>query len=198
MHNIDAVIKKFSGNFTVFLFHYDNRTSDWDAYEWSKQAIHISVQKQTKWWFTKRFLHPDIVAAYEYIFIWDEDLGVEHFKAEEYIKLVKKHGLEISQPGLEPNSGLTWQMIKRRGDREVNKETHEKPCWCPRLVNFNLTQELSEHESKLNDIQTKLTATLSDRDEATDQLYASQKAVEDLKLQLDSDSQRLQSQVFTR
>lgn len=131
MHNIDAAIKKFSGNFTVLLFHYDNRTSDWDAYEWSKQAIHISVQKQTKWWFAKRFLHPDIVAAYEYIFIWDEDLGVEHFKAEEYIKLVKKHGLEISQPALEPNSGLTWQMTKRRGDREVHKETQEKPGWCP-------------------------------------------------------------------
>ncbi|KAK1394904.1 hypothetical protein POM88_013960 [Heracleum sosnowskyi] len=86
---------------------------------------------QTKWWFAKRFLHPDIVAAYEYIFIWDEDLGVEHFKAEEYIKLVKKHGLEISQPGLEPNRGLTWQMTKRRGDREVHKETQEKPGWCP-------------------------------------------------------------------
>jgi Protein of unknown function (DUF707) len=35
-------------------------------------------------WYAKRFLHPDIVAAYEYIFIWDEDLGVEHFNAEEY------------------------------------------------------------------------------------------------------------------
>lgn len=38
-----------------------------------------------------------------------------------YIKLVRKHGLEISQPGLEPNRGLTWQMTKRRGDREVHK-----------------------------------------------------------------------------
>lgn len=35
-------------------------------------------------WYAKRFLHPDIVASYEYIFIWDEDLGVEHFNAEEY------------------------------------------------------------------------------------------------------------------
>ncbi|KAK1365711.1 Lysine ketoglutarate reductase trans-splicing protein [Heracleum sosnowskyi] len=132
MQNIDAAIKKFSANFTVLLFHYDNRTSDWDAYEWSKKVIHISVQKQTKWWFAKRFLHPDIVSAYEYIFIWDEDLGVEHFESEEYIKLLKKHGLEISQPGLEPAAkGLTWQMTKRRGDREVHKETQEKPGWCP-------------------------------------------------------------------
>ena len=38
-----------------------------------------------------------------------------------YIELVKKHGLEISQPGLEPNNGLTWEMTKRRGDRDVHK-----------------------------------------------------------------------------
>lgn len=30
-------------------------------------------------WFAKRFLHPDIVAAYNYIFLWDEDLGVDNF-----------------------------------------------------------------------------------------------------------------------
>ncbi|KAF4373302.1 hypothetical protein CsatB_021401 [Cannabis sativa] len=128
--NIDAAVKKFSENFTILLFHYDGRTSEWEEFEWSKRAIHVSVPKQTKWWYAKRFLHPDIVAAYDYIFLWDEDLGVEHFNAEEYIKLVKKHGLEISQPGLEPNKGLTWQMTKRRGYSEVHKDTEEKPGWC--------------------------------------------------------------------
>ncbi|GAU34275.1 hypothetical protein TSUD_321210 [Trifolium subterraneum] len=128
--NIDAAVKKFSENFTILLFHYDGRTNEWDEFEWSKKAIHVSARKQTKWWYAKRFLHPDIVAPYDYIFIWDEDLGVEHFNAEEYIKLVKKHGLEISQPGLEPNKGLTWQMTKRRGDKEVHKVTEEKPGWC--------------------------------------------------------------------
>ncbi|XP_078443347.1 uncharacterized protein LOC144712856 isoform X2 [Wolffia australiana] len=129
-YNIDAALKKFSSNFTIMLFHYDGVTTEWNDFEWSEQAIHVSVPKQTKWWYAKRFLHPDIVAPYEYIFIWDEDLGVEHFNAEEYIKLVRKHELEISQPGLEPNSGLTWQMTKRRGDKEVHKETVEKPGWC--------------------------------------------------------------------
>lgn len=128
--NVDAAVKKFSGNFTILLFHYDGRTTEWDEFEWSKRAIHVSVAKQTKWWYAKRFLHPDIVAAYDYIFIWDEDLGVEHFNAEEYIRLVRKHGLEISQPGLEPRNGLVWQMTKRRGDREVHKETVEKPGRC--------------------------------------------------------------------
>ncbi|XP_047321507.1 uncharacterized protein LOC124925526 [Impatiens glandulifera] len=129
--NIDAAVKKFSENFTILLFHYDGRTSEWNEFEWSRRAIHVSVERQTKWWYAKRFLHPDIVAPYDYIFVWDEDLGVEHFDAEEYIKLVRKHGLEISQPGLDPSSrGLTWQMTRRRGGIEVHKQTEERPGWC--------------------------------------------------------------------
>ncbi|KAF5937757.1 hypothetical protein HYC85_025263 [Camellia sinensis] len=81
-NNIDAAIKKFSEDFQIMLFHYDGWTSEWDQFEWSKKAIHVSVRKQTKWWYAKRFLHPDIIAAYEYIFIWDEDLGVEHFNGD--------------------------------------------------------------------------------------------------------------------
>ncbi|KAG9144190.1 hypothetical protein Leryth_021396 [Lithospermum erythrorhizon] len=128
--NIDAAAKKLSENFTILLFHYDGRTSEWDEFEWSKRAIHVSVHKQTKWWYAKRFLHPDIIAPYDYIFIWDEDLGVENFDFKKYIKLVKKHGLEISQPGLAPNSGLTWEMTRMRNDKEVHKKTEERPGWC--------------------------------------------------------------------
>ena len=36
-------------NFQVLLFHYDGRPSEWDEFEWSKRAIHVSVRKQTKW-----------------------------------------------------------------------------------------------------------------------------------------------------
>ncbi|KAK3002860.1 hypothetical protein RJ639_018126, partial [Escallonia herrerae] len=71
--------KQFSRNFSIVLSHYDGRATDWEQFEWSQRAIHISTRKQTKWWYAKRFLHPDIAALYEYIFIWDEDLGVEHF-----------------------------------------------------------------------------------------------------------------------
>ncbi|KAM0940838.1 hypothetical protein DsansV1_C18g0154481 [Dioscorea sansibarensis] len=129
-NNINEAIKRFSANFTIVLFHYDGRVSEWDEFEWSKRAIHVSARKQTKWWYAKRFLHPDIVAPYEYIFIWDEDLGVAHFNAEEYIKLVKKHGLEISQPGLEQNHYITWEMTKKKNDHEIHKVTNEKPGWC--------------------------------------------------------------------
>ncbi|XP_057530554.1 uncharacterized protein LOC130808987 [Amaranthus tricolor] len=80
--NIDVCIKK-SDNFMIVLFHYDGRVIEWNEFAWAKQAIHISASKQTKWWYAKRFLHPSVVAAYDYIFIWDEDLEVENFDAEE-------------------------------------------------------------------------------------------------------------------
>ncbi|TYI05867.1 hypothetical protein ES332_A10G118500v1 [Gossypium tomentosum] len=124
-------ILQFSENFTIMLFHYDGLTTEWDEFEWSKRAIHVSVQKQTKWWYAKRFLHPDIAVPYVYIFIWDEDLGVENFDAEEYIKLVRRHGLEISQPGLDANSAsLTWAMTRKRDNTEVHMDTEERPGWC--------------------------------------------------------------------
>ncbi|XP_010555939.1 PREDICTED: uncharacterized protein LOC104825316 isoform X2 [Tarenaya hassleriana] len=128
--NIDAAVKKFSEDFTIMLFHYDGGASEWEEFEWSKRAVHVSVRKQTKWWYAKRFLHPDVVAPYEYIFIWDEDLGVEHFDSEKYLAVVKKHGLEISQPGLQPYEGLTWEMTKKRDDTEVHKKADERNGWC--------------------------------------------------------------------
>ncbi|GFQ07686.1 hypothetical protein PHJA_002912700 [Phtheirospermum japonicum] len=130
INNIDAAVKKLSENFTVLLFHYDGRTSEWGKFEWSERVIHVSVRKQTKWWYAKRFLHPDIVAPYDYIFIWDEDLGLENFDPEEFVKLVKKHTLDISQPALSEDSGMTWEMTRRNENTEVHKKTEERPGWC--------------------------------------------------------------------
>ncbi|KAL5200135.1 hypothetical protein ABZP36_021338 [Zizania latifolia] len=136
--NVNATVHKFSDKFDVVLFHYDGRTTEWDELEWSKRAVHVSARKQTKWWFAKRFLHPSIVAPYEYIFLWDEDLGVDHFTAEEYVKMVRKHGLEISQPGLDSTTGKrTYDVTVRRNDgRDVHRtnaggrcpDVHQSPC----------------------------------------------------------------------
>ena len=72
-------------------------------------------------WYAKRFMNPSIVAPYDYIFLWDQDLGVETFDAEEYIKIVKKHGLEISQPGLDITRGVKYYNITvRRNDTEIH------------------------------------------------------------------------------
>lgn len=46
---VSSSLFQFSEDFQILLFHYDGRTTEWDQFEWSKNAIHISARKQTKW-----------------------------------------------------------------------------------------------------------------------------------------------------
>lgn len=141
--NVDAIVQKFlPENFTIILFHYDGNVDGWRNLNWSKKATHIVAQNQTKWWFAKRFLHPDVVSIYDYIFLWDEDLGVEHFNAGRYLDIVKKEGLEISQPALDPNSTDIHHRITirartkrfhrrvydRRGSTKCSDSSEGPPC----------------------------------------------------------------------
>ncbi|KAE7995599.1 hypothetical protein FH972_000379 [Carpinus fangiana] len=141
--NVDAVVQKFlPENFTIILFHYDGNVDGWRDLNWSKKATHIVAQNQTKWWFAKRFLHPDVVSIYDYIFLWDEDLGVEHFNPTRYLNIVKTEGLEISQPALDPNSTDIHHRITirartkrfhrrvydRRGSVKCSDSSEGPPC----------------------------------------------------------------------
>nr|KAJ0196345.1 hypothetical protein LSAT_V11C700371410 [Lactuca sativa] len=112
---VNKIITKFLENgFVVMVFHYDGIVDQWDDLQWSSRVIHISAANQTKW-FAKRFLHPDIVAEYDYIFLWDEDLDVEHFNPSRYISIVKEEKLDISQPALDPSKSEIHHQITVRG-----------------------------------------------------------------------------------
>ncbi|GAV76529.1 LOW QUALITY PROTEIN: DUF707 domain-containing protein, partial [Cephalotus follicularis] len=132
---VNKIVKKFPSNkFVLMLFHYDGAVNDWNDLEWSKDAIHVSAISQTKWWFAKRFLHPDIVAEYDYIFLWDEDLGVDKFHAERYLAIIKKEGLEISQPALDPKKSelhydITARDRRSRVHRRIYTRTSKTSCY---------------------------------------------------------------------
>ncbi|KAL7142700.1 hypothetical protein ABFS83_08G141200 [Erythranthe nasuta] len=114
--NVNTIVQKFlPENFTIILFHYDGNVNGWSDLEWSREAVHIVAHNQTKWWFAKRFLHPAVVSIYDYIFLWDEDLGVNNFHPGRYLEIVKSEGLEISQPALDPNStGIHHRITVRK------------------------------------------------------------------------------------
>ncbi|XP_059309902.1 uncharacterized protein LOC132061040 [Lycium ferocissimum] len=124
---VNKMVQKFlSSDFVVMLFHYDGNVDGWKTFKWSNSVIHISALNQTKWWFAKRFLHPDIVAEYSYIFLWDEDLGVENFNPKRYISIVRDEGLEISQPALDIGKSEVHHQITARGRRSrVHRRTYK-------------------------------------------------------------------------
>ncbi|KAG4203260.1 hypothetical protein ERO13_A05G390900v2 [Gossypium hirsutum] len=117
---VHKMVKKFlSSGFVVMLFHYDGIVDEWKDFAWSDQVIHVSARNQTKWWFAKRFLHPDIVWDYSYIFLWDEDLGVEDFHPKKYVSIVEREGLEISQPALDTAKSEVHHQITARGRKSI-------------------------------------------------------------------------------
>ncbi|KAG6382458.1 hypothetical protein SASPL_157873 [Salvia splendens] len=125
--NVCTIVEKFlPENFTIVLFHYDGNMDGWSDLEWSKEAVHIVAHNQTKWWFAKRFLHPAVVSIYDYIFLWDEDLGVKNFHPGRYLQIVKSEGLEISQPALDPNStGIHHRITIRNRMKIFHKRVYD-------------------------------------------------------------------------
>ncbi|XP_027333263.1 uncharacterized protein LOC113848079 isoform X1 [Abrus precatorius] len=124
---VNKIVEKFlSSDFVVMLFHYDGFVDGWKGLAWSNRAIHISAINQTKWWFAKRFLHPDIVAEYNYIFLWDEDLLVDNFHPKRYLSIVKEEGLEISQPALDPSkSEIHHPLTVRKAGSKVHRRYYK-------------------------------------------------------------------------
>ncbi|XAR56262.1 hypothetical protein NMG60_11036671 [Bertholletia excelsa] len=140
---VNKIVEKFLGSgFVVTLFHYDDIVDEWRDLGWSNRVIHISAMNQTKWWFAKRFLHPDIVAEYDYIFLWDEDLEVKDFHPARYLSIVKDEGLEISQPALDlatsdvhhpitarqKNSKVHRRFYKLKGSGRCYNNSTSPPC----------------------------------------------------------------------
>ncbi|KAM5561888.1 hypothetical protein ABKV19_022462 [Rosa sericea] len=124
---VGKMVKKFlSSGFVVMLFHYDGNVDVWKQFQWNDLVIHVAAVNQTKWWFAKRFLHPDIVAQYGYIFLWDEDLGVDNFNPQRYVSIVRKEALEISQPALDfSKSEVHHQITARVKGSTVHRRTYK-------------------------------------------------------------------------
>lgn len=134
---VDQIVQKFltTSPFQVIIFHYDGVVDEWRDLHWFDTALHVSAINQTKWWFAKRFLHPAIVAEYGYIFLWDEDLGIENFHPGRYLKIIQDEGLEISQPALDITKGLrvhyliTARQRRNKFHRRYYKLSGESRCY---------------------------------------------------------------------
>ncbi|CAD6342890.1 unnamed protein product [Miscanthus lutarioriparius] len=127
---VDKLVSKFpAADFTVMLFHYDGAVEQWGDLEWSDRAVHVAARGQTKWWFAKRFLHPDVVAENDYVFVWDEDIEVDAFDPIRYLDVVRREGLEVSQPVLNRRSEIHHAITARAvaDGRQRALERAERP-----------------------------------------------------------------------
>ncbi|URD78231.1 Lysine ketoglutarate reductase trans-splicing related [Musa troglodytarum] len=68
----------------------------------------------------------DIVALYSYIFLWDEDIGVENFHPGRYLEIVEREGLDVSQPGLDiEKSKVHYRFTERQREGDVHRRIYD-------------------------------------------------------------------------
>ncbi len=109
--NLAKVIEKFGHrDFDYLIFVYDDTLFDEEIF----RPCNFVREKGLKWFFMKKYLTPEFCKKYSYFFIWDDDIDVEHFSYEEFIKIMKANRLELAQPALEGGNATHEITLKRK------------------------------------------------------------------------------------
>ncbi|KNE69026.1 hypothetical protein AMAG_13902 [Allomyces macrogynus ATCC 38327] len=94
--------------FDIILFHYDDASwADVPGYDrWTA----VRALRQTKYWYAKRFLTPLVVDNYDYLFLWDDDVGLpDGWSPTKFLQLLKDYDLHVAQPALLKGLRDNWQ-----------------------------------------------------------------------------------------
>lgn len=70
--------------------------------------------KGYKWQLALKHLHPDSVEDYDFIFFWDDDLGVENFDPLRFLRIMRSNRLAMAQPAIQSPHGLSHAITRHR------------------------------------------------------------------------------------
>jgi len=117
---IEKLITKFGfQNFSYVLFIYDY--SDWSGFDWATKVIWISGFRQVKFWYLKRFITPDVAMAYEFIWVIDDDVDIEHIDPQEFSHVLRMNNVQIAQPAHLPGYKFSHPFTVRAPGTHVGR-----------------------------------------------------------------------------
>ncbi|KAI9164455.1 hypothetical protein H9P43_008306 [Blastocladiella emersonii ATCC 22665] len=95
------VLERFRNEgFSAILFDF-NGTVDWSHVPAAAGVPVVRAVGQTKMWFAKRYLTPAVVDNYEYIFLWDDDVGLDDdWSPRLFTDVMRRFGVHVAQPSL--------------------------------------------------------------------------------------------------
>jgi hypothetical protein len=70
-----------------------------------------------KWPLAIKYLHPDKVADYDYLAIWDDDIGIGTFSLDPFIDLMRFNGLLMAQPALRSPYWISHPIVGQQRGR---------------------------------------------------------------------------------
>lgn len=106
---LPGVMNAFQGAGTDrWLLQYD------DAELAVPDGVRVIRDKGYKWQLALRHLHPDAVADYDFIFFWDDDLGVSNFDPLRFARIMRVNRLDMAQPAIQSPHGLSHAITRHR------------------------------------------------------------------------------------
>ena len=76
--------------------------------------VQVISDRGYKWQLALRHLHPDVVAEYDFIFFWDDDLEAREFDPLRFVRIMRANRLNMAQPALTSPFGLSHAVTKHR------------------------------------------------------------------------------------
>lgn len=150
---LPRVLEQFSkAGADVFLMQYDDGEElhdivrGEDVGEGKRQLYEDTVEtplllsikdRGYKWQLAMRHLHPDVVAKYDYIFLWDDDLAVGDFDAQRFVKIMAKNFLTMAQPSITSPHDIAHGITQcRELTSLLSDENGERYDVVGRMTNF--------------------------------------------------------------
>lgn len=99
------------------------------------EGVRVIRDRGYKWQLAFRHLHPDAVAEYDYIFFWDDDLGVQDFDPLRFARIMRANRLDMAQPAIRSPHKLSHSITQHR-PRPLLWRDPGGPQVAGRLTNF--------------------------------------------------------------
>ncbi|QJE95262.1 DUF707 domain-containing protein [Luteolibacter luteus] len=60
----------------------------------------VAYDKGQKWELVRRHLDPETIKEFDYVFVWDDDIGIANFDVLRFVKIMESNRLAMAQPSL--------------------------------------------------------------------------------------------------
>jgi hypothetical protein len=106
----------------IILFHYDD--SVWTDVPHYAEYVTVRALGQTKFWFAKRFLVPELLSNYEYLFLWDDDVGMDKMMWDpvQFMQTMRDYHIDVAQPALTQGIFYHAHVTKLQSNPPESKE----------------------------------------------------------------------------
>lgn len=98
-------------------------------------GVRVICERGYKWQLAYRHLKPEAVAEYDYIFFWDDDLGVKDFDPRRFVRIMDTNRLAMAQPAIRSQHQLSHGITGQRACPVLWQDPDELPV-VGRLTNF--------------------------------------------------------------